>query len=149
MERGAAEPEGRALRPERLRLEVDVRERIVAPVERGGRLAPQDLPRREVLVEELPAALPRDPECLVLRSMPADGRLDDEPALREEIERGELLREEKWVTKWSDDRARGEPDPSSRGRDRAQEHDRARPGRPRVLVSDERVVARILRETFS
>ncbi len=45
-----------------------------------------------------------------------------------------------------DDRARDQPQPGRRGRDRAQEDERVRPRRRRVLVPGERVVARVGRD---
>ena len=144
MHRLAAEPQRRALRPERLGLEPDVGEAVVAALERRRRVAPEHLPGRQVLVEQLAAALERHPERLVLGPVPAHRRLDDQAALGQQVERRELLGEQQRVPERRDDRARDQPEPRRRRRDRAQQRERVRPRRRRVLVPGQRVVARVL-----
>ena len=80
----------RPVGPPGLRLEVHVVEGVVLAVEARGRAGPHGLPRGEVLVEQRAAPLEGDAERLVLVPVPADRRLHDEPALREEVERAEL-----------------------------------------------------------
>ena len=64
-----------------------------------------------MLVEEGAALGERHPERLVLVAVPADGGLDDEPALGEEVERAELAGEQQRMAQRRDHGARGEPQP--------------------------------------
>ena len=141
--RFAAEPQARPVGPPRLRLEVDVLEGVVLAGERRRRVAPEAFPRCEVLVEQGAALAERDAERLVLVTVPAHRRLHDEAALREEVERAELAREQQRMAQRRDHRAGGEPEPRRRGGDRREQHERARPRHRRILVSRHRVVARV------
>ena len=140
----APEPQPGPGRTERLRLEVDLVEPVVRPRERRGRVAPEDPPGREVLVEQLAAPLERDAERLVLGPVPAHRRLDDQPPLREEVERRKLLREqERMAERARSPRAAIETEASRRGGHRGQQEEGGGPGRARVLVSRQCVLARV------
>ena len=143
MHRLAAEPEARPVRAPGLRLEVDVLVGVVLAGERGGRVAPEPLPRGELLVEQGAAPAERDAERLVLVPVPADGRLHDEAALGEQVERAELAREQQRVPQRRDHGAGGEPQAGRHGGDRREEDERARPRHRRILVPRHRVVARV------
>ena len=58
-----------------------------------------------MLVEQGAAPAERDTEGGVLVAMPADRRLHDQSALRDEVERPQLAREEQRVPQGSDHRA--------------------------------------------
>ena len=94
VQRHAAEPHPRPLRPERLRLEVHVVEREVPALERRGRLLPRALHRHQLLVEDGAALVERHAERLVLVLVPRHGRLHDEAPLGQQVERRELLGEQ-------------------------------------------------------
>ena len=83
------------------------------------------------------------PERLVLVAVPADGRLHDEAALGEEVERAELAREQERMAQRRDHGARSEPHPGRRSGDRREQDERARPRHRRILVPGHRVVAGI------
>ena len=102
----AAEPQPRPVRTPRLRLEVDVLVGVVLAGERGGGVAPEPLPGGEMLVEQRTALAERDAERLVFVPVPADGRLDDEAPLGEQVERAELAREEQRVAQAARSRRR-------------------------------------------
>ena len=143
MERASSEPEHGAPGTVGLRLEVHVVEAVVGAGEGGGRVPPEHLPGGEMLVEKSAAGSPGNAEGLVLRLVPAHDRLDDEPSLGEQVERRKLLREQQWVPERHDDRSGDQPQPSGRRGDRAEQYHRAGPGSRRILVSRERVVARV------
>ena len=91
----------------------------------------------------LAALRERHAERVVLVAVPADRRLDDEPALVEQVERAELAGEQQRVAQRGDHGPGGEPHARRRGGDRREQDERARPGHRRVLVPRHRVVARV------
>ena len=96
-----------------------------------------------MLVEEPPALFEGNAERFVLVAVPADGRLHDEPALAEDVERAELLGEQERVAERRDHGARRQPQARRGGSDRGEQHDRARPRHRRILIAGQRVVARV------
>jgi hypothetical protein len=64
-----------------------------------------------VLVEQLATTLERHAERLVLGSVPAHGRLDDQATLAKQVERRELFGQQQRVAERHDDRARDQPEP--------------------------------------
>ena len=142
------EPQPHTFRAPGLGLEPDVLERVEPAGVGGRRRPPRGVPGYEVLVEQRPAVCERHPQRAVLGLVPADGGEDDEPSLGEDVERGEVLREEERVAERRDDRRRGEPQRRRRGRDRGEDDERARPRHRGVLVSRQRVVARVRHEAF-
>ncbi len=137
------EPQRRPLGPERLRFQRHLGERVMVAREGRGRLPPQHPPRGQVLVEQLAPQLERHAEGLVLVAVPTHGRLHDESAAAQQIERRELLRQQGRMAQRRDDRAGHQSDPLGRRRHRREEHQRARPRHPGILVPGERVVARV------
>src|SRR4029079_16820505 len=81
----AAEPQPWALRAEGLRLEVDVGEAAVPPLEAGGGARPQLSPGGEMLVEQGTAPLERHAQCLVLVAVPAPRGLQHEASLAHDV----------------------------------------------------------------
>ena len=90
-----------------------------------------------------PLGVERNPERVVLGSVPAHGRLHDQPSPRQEIERGQVLRQQQRMPERRDDRAGHQPEPGGHGRDGREQHERTRPGRHRVLVAGQRVIPRV------
>src|SRR5215470_15110626 len=82
----ATQPQLWALWPERLRLEVDVAERVVLARERGRCVPPQHPPRRQMLIEQVATLAEGHPERRVLVLQPGHGRLHDQPAAAEQVE---------------------------------------------------------------
>jgi hypothetical protein len=89
----AAEPQRRPAVSERLRLDKRLLEPVVMPRERCRARPPGSAPDLELLVEPVAALGERHPERLVLRAVPPDRRLDDEPPAGQEVERRHVLRE--------------------------------------------------------
>ena len=143
MQRLPAEPHARPVRPEGLRLEVDVREPEVLPGVGRRRVAPGRRHRLQLLVEDRAALVERHAERLVLLLVPAHGRLHDEAALAQQVERRELLGEQQRVAQRVDDCRQRDAQARRRGGDGRRQHERVRPGRGRVLVAGRRVVARV------
>ena len=108
-----------------------------------GRVPPEPFPRGEMLVEQGAAPVERDAERLVLVAVPAHGRLHDEAAFGEQVERAELACEQERVPQRRDHRTGGEPQSGRHGGDRREEDERARPGHRRILVPRHRVVPRV------
>src|SRR5439155_25834136 len=109
VERAPTEPQDRSPGTERLGLEVRIGEGVVAAFERGRRLPKERVPGGEVLVEQVTSFVEGHSKGLVLGSMPTHRRLDDQAALRQEIERGQLLRKQQRVMQRRDDRAGDQP----------------------------------------
>ena len=83
--------------------------------------------------------LERHPEVVVLVTVPADRGLHDEPPVRHEVERRQLLRQLHRMTQRGDDRAEEQAKGRRPGGDGRGEHDRVRPWRLGVLVTRHRV----------
>ena len=143
VQRLTAEPHARSLGTEGLGLEVDVGEREVLARMGRGRVSPGGRHRLQLLVENGAAPVERHAERLVLLLVPADGRLHDQSALAEEVERRQLLGEQQRMPQRIDHR--GQRDAQVRGGrgDGGREHERVGPGRGGVLVARRGVVARV------
>ena len=132
-------PSGR----KRLRLEVDVGEAEVAAREGGRRVAPGRRHGLELLVEDRAALVERHAERLVLLLVPAHGRLHDQAALAQQVERRELLGEQQRMPQRRDHGGQRDAQPRRRRGDGGRQHDRVGPRRGRILVAGRRVVARV------
>ena len=130
-----------------LGLDVDVVEAVVATVEGRGRGSPGGLPDGEVLVETLAALRERNPQRVVLGPVPARRGQHDEPALAEQVERGERLGQRQRVAQRRDHRGGKQPQPARQRRHRGEQHLRVGPGHRRILVAGHRVLARVGHQT--
>ena len=143
VQRLPAEPHARPVRPEGLRLEVDVGEAEVASLVGRRRVAPGGGHGLELLVEDGAAPVERHAERLVLLLVPAHGRLDDEPPLAQQVERRQLLGEQQRMAQREDDRRQRDAQARRGGRDGRGQHERVGPRRRRILVAGRGVVARV------
>ena len=139
----AAEPHVRSLGTPALRLDVDVLEGVVVPVEGGGGLAPDEAHDRELLIEDPAALAERHPHGGVLRLEPRHRRLHDQTPLAQQIEGGELRRGVERMAQGIDERREGDAEPCRARGDGARQDDRIWPGRQRILIPGRRVVARV------
>src|SRR5690242_13064368 len=145
MQARAAEPQRGAAGPGRLRFHPYRTERVAFPAVLHRRAPPGSSPDRELLVQDHPALGERDAQGGVLVPVPAHRGLDHEPPAAQPVQRGQLLRAGQRVPQRADQRAGDQPDPGGGGGDRAEQDERARPRRGRVLVAGQRVVPRVLR----
>ena len=134
------EPHPRPVPAEGLGLQVDVVEAIVVARKARRRVAPEHAPGLQVLVEQTAAFAERHAERAVLVSVPAHGWLDHQPALGQQVERGELMGEQQRMAQRRDDRRADHPDARRRRGDGAHQHHAVRPRRGRVLVAGRRVL---------
>ena len=107
----STEPHARAFGAPRLRLEVGILEVEELSGEARWSISPGDLHRLELFIEDRAAAAKRHSHGPILILMPADGRLDDQAALGEQVERGELVCKQQRMPQRSDDRGQRDSDP--------------------------------------
>src|SRR4029453_18437856 len=104
-----------------LGMRLDALEGGEAAAIRGRSLHPDGADRGEVLVGGEAALLERGAEGAELRLEIANADAEDEPAIRHDVERGQLLREDERIALGQDDDPRAEADPA---RVRGQEGER-------------------------
>jgi hypothetical protein len=119
---------------------------IVVSLVGHRRAAPGLRPDLELLVEDLSAPLERHAECGVLVPVPAHRRLHHQPPAAQPVQGGQVLGAGQRMPQRADQRARHQPEPRRRRGHRAEQDQRARPGRRGILVAGQRVVPRVGRE---
>ena len=119
--RVAADHDGRRRLLDGLGMRLDALEGGEAAAIGGRGLRPDGADRREVLVGDAAALLERGAEGAELRLEIAHADAEDEAAIRHDVERGQLLREDQRIALGQDDDPRAEADPA---RVRGQEGER-------------------------
>ncbi|HJL57626.1 MAG TPA: hypothetical protein QF597_09040 [Arenicellales bacterium] len=117
-----SEPHGRALRPPRFWLKVNVVEGEELPGVANGRALPHQPQDLQLLVEDVSAAVEVNAQGGVLISMPGDGWLDDKAPLGEQVECGQIMGENERMPQRCDERNGSDSDARRRLRNRRQQH---------------------------